>query len=244
MHTAFYLCLNVQKHAKPGSGYLCDLGHGSSCEEDWLGRKVVQKLHRWCLELGFQSAPSDLKLCFFLGINGAAQILVGYKLEWFWWGYTALCLLRTWAGLFLRSKQITVLSRVRVAKDFAKNSNRFLSVGYMPSSMYFCPCPPPSQPQECNVMLCISSGCSCVHNLAAHPLTLCSKLLFCCPSLCGILCSAVQLHYCSPNVLVKWKILLSKKSGVGMGRGRVVHFLLLSAHHFLFFLNSDQYNIC
>lgn len=154
MHTAFYLCLNVQKHAKPGSGYLCDLGHGSSCEEDWLGRKVVWKLHRWCLELGFQSAPSDLKLCFFLGINGAAQILVGYKLEWFWWGYIALCLLRTWAGLFLRSKQITVLSRVRVAKDFAKNSNRFLSVGYMPSSMYFCPCPPPppTTGMQCDAM--------------------------------------------------------------------------------------------
>lgn len=163
----------MQKHAKKNQVLdICDLGYGSSCEENWLGRKGVQKLLGWCLELGFQSASSDLKLCFVLGINVAAQILVGYKLEWFWWGYTASCLLRTWAGLYLRSKQITVLSCVRVTEDLAKNSSRFFSVGYVPSSMYFCPCPPHSphpQPQECNVTLCISSGCSPVCDLLAHP---------------------------------------------------------------------------
>lgn len=214
---------------------------------DWgMRQDGVQQLHWcWCLELGFSvQASSDLKLCLVVGINWTFQILAWYRVEWFCWGYTALCLLRTWALVFFKKQKASCY--VKVVEGFSRNSNRCLPPCFWPFnfhapkyvllSMFFFP--------YRNVVWYYGtiSGCSSVHNLPLWFLALASVLLS--PFPCSILCAAVLLFYCSLNVsCVNERSCCPKRYSGGVGKGGVVNFLLLSALH-LHFFNSDQYNIC
>lgn len=101
---AFSRCSNLQKHAKLGSGYLCDclsdsplphktstplkpgfpccaLGRVSSCEEVWLGRKAESKVVVFGAEFSLKASSDLEELCLVWGINRAVCILTWYKLE-------------------------------------------------------------------------------------------------------------------------------------------------------------------
>lgn len=251
-----WICKNVQNQAVDIYGFSSHLplphktsslkhwfpfmcpGTQGPCVELWLRS---EQLHWWwCLELGFSvKASSDLKLCLVVGINKTFQSLSWYRVELFFWGYTALCFLRTWVILllffFLKKKKASCCSLL-----CQSNWGLFWKQQQMPSNMLFNFDAPKFVflsvfffPYRNAVWYyCTISGCSSVITFHSDSLP---YLLFCFPlQHCVTVASMSQC---------KWRILLSKKYAVGVGRGRVVHFLLLSALH-LHFLNSDQYNIC
>lgn len=130
---------------------LCVLGHMvpvKSC--DWGVRQSRdQQLHWcWCLELGFSvRAFSDLKLCLVVGINRTFQMLAWYRVEWFCWGYTALCLLRTWAVVSFKKKKVNCCSHLCQSHQrfFYKQqqvpSSMFLAFQCWCSQVFLCSCP-------------------------------------------------------------------------------------------------------